>query len=45
MPARIEKLASAGFEIAQAPPGTLGSSRHALLVAPEGTQLLLATAA
>lgn len=43
MPARIAKLAEAGFEFARRPPGQLDASRHALLVAPEGTQLLLST--
>ena len=45
MPARIAKLAEAGFEFARRPPASLDASRHALLVAPEGTQLLLVTAA
>jgi catechol 2,3-dioxygenase-like lactoylglutathione lyase family enzyme len=45
MPARIAQLAGAGFEFARPPTGTLEPSRYALLVAPEGTQLLLATAA
>ena len=45
MPARIAKLAEAGFEFARHPPAALDASRHALLVAPEGTQLLLVTAA
>lgn len=44
MPARIARLAEAGFELAQRLPGNLDPARHALLVAPEGTQLLLATA-
>jgi len=43
MPARIAKLAESGFEFARRPPGQLDASRHALLVAPEGTQLLLMT--
>jgi catechol 2,3-dioxygenase-like lactoylglutathione lyase family enzyme len=43
MPARIAKLAESGFEFARRPPGQLDPSRHALLVAPEGTQLLLMT--
>ena len=43
MPARIAKLAKSGFEFARRPPGQLDASRHALLVAPEGTQLLLMT--
>ena len=45
MPARIAKLAEAGFEFARRLPAPLDASRHALLVAPEGTQLLLVTAA
>ncbi|HKX59951.1 MAG TPA: hypothetical protein VJN00_11310 [Steroidobacteraceae bacterium] len=45
MPARIAKLAEAGFEFARRMPASLDDSRHALLVAPEGTQLLLVTAA
>jgi hypothetical protein len=44
MASRIAKLAEAGFEFAGRPPGNLDPARHALLVAPEGTQLLLATA-
>jgi hypothetical protein len=44
MPSRIVKLAEAGFEFARRLPGNLDPARHALLVAPEGTQLLLATA-
>ena len=43
MSARIAKLADSGFEFARRLPGQLDASRHALLVAPEGTQLLLAT--
>jgi catechol 2,3-dioxygenase-like lactoylglutathione lyase family enzyme len=43
MPVRIGKLARTGFEFARALPGGLDPSRHALLVAPEGTQLLLTT--
>jgi len=43
MTARIAKLAEAGFEFARRLPGQLDASRHALLVAPEGTQLLLST--
>jgi hypothetical protein len=45
MPARIAKLAEAGFEFARRMPAPFDASRHALLVAPEGTQLLLVTAA
>jgi catechol 2,3-dioxygenase-like lactoylglutathione lyase family enzyme len=44
MATRIGTLASAGIEFAGRLPGDLDPSRHALLVAPEGTQLLLATA-
>jgi catechol 2,3-dioxygenase-like lactoylglutathione lyase family enzyme len=43
MPARIARLAESGFEFARRPPGQLDASRHALLLAPEGTQLLLTT--
>jgi catechol 2,3-dioxygenase-like lactoylglutathione lyase family enzyme len=43
MPARIHALADKGIEFAR-PPGKLDPSQHALLVAPEGTQFLLATA-
>jgi len=45
MPARIAKLKEAGFEFARRLPGNLDAARHALLVAPEGTQLLLTTTA
>jgi catechol 2,3-dioxygenase-like lactoylglutathione lyase family enzyme len=45
MPARIARLAADGFEFARQAPAALDASRHALLVAPEGTQLLLVTAA
>lgn len=44
MPARIAALTQAGFEMARRPPGNLDPTRHALLIAPEGTQLLLTTA-
>jgi catechol 2,3-dioxygenase-like lactoylglutathione lyase family enzyme len=44
MPERIAALADAGIEFARRPPGNLDPARHALLVAPEGTQLLLTTA-
>jgi catechol 2,3-dioxygenase-like lactoylglutathione lyase family enzyme len=44
MPARIAALAEAGIGFARRPPGNLDPARHALLVAPEGTQLLLTTA-
>jgi catechol 2,3-dioxygenase-like lactoylglutathione lyase family enzyme len=43
MPARISKLADSGFEFARRLPGQLDAARHALLLAPEGTQLLLTT--
>ncbi len=43
MSARIAALARSGIEFARRPPGGLDSSLHALLVAPEGTQLLLTT--
>lgn len=43
MPARIEQLAAAGFEFRRPLPGGLDPARHAILVAPEGTQLLLTT--
>jgi catechol 2,3-dioxygenase-like lactoylglutathione lyase family enzyme len=45
MPARIAALAAAGFGMERRPPGGLDPERHALLVAPEGTRLLLTTAA
>ncbi len=44
MPSRIAQLAEKGFDLARRLPGDLDASRHALLVAPEGTQLLLSTA-
>jgi catechol 2,3-dioxygenase-like lactoylglutathione lyase family enzyme len=44
MPARIAKLAESGFELARRLPPKLDATRCALLVAPEGTQLLLTTA-
>jgi catechol 2,3-dioxygenase-like lactoylglutathione lyase family enzyme len=43
MPERIAKLAAAGFEFARRLPGQLDAAQHALLVAPEGTHLLLST--
>jgi catechol 2,3-dioxygenase-like lactoylglutathione lyase family enzyme len=43
MPARIAKLMESGFELARRLPVCLDPSRHALLIAPEGTQLLLTT--
>lgn len=45
MPARIAKLAQSGLEFERRLPGGLDAARHAMLVAPEGTQLLLTTAA
>jgi catechol 2,3-dioxygenase-like lactoylglutathione lyase family enzyme len=44
MPARMAKLAEAGFELAQRLPGNLDTTRHGLLVAPEGTLLFLSSA-
>ncbi len=44
MPARIRALVDAGIEFERRLPGKLDPSPHALLVAPEGTQLLLTTA-
>ncbi len=43
MPARIEALRKTGIEFSHHLPGNLDSARHSLLVAPEGTQLLLTT--
>jgi catechol 2,3-dioxygenase-like lactoylglutathione lyase family enzyme len=43
MTARVAKLVEAGFEFERRLPRGLDPSRHALLVAPEGTQLLLAS--
>lgn len=43
MPERITNLVAAGFELERRLPARLDPSRHALLVAPEGTQLLLTT--
>ena len=43
MPERIAALAAAGFEFARRPPGNSDPARLAFLIAPEGTQLLLAT--
>lgn len=43
MPARAAQLAESGIELARRLPAGLDPGRHALLVAPEGTQLLLAT--
>ena len=44
MPTRIAGLVDAGFEMTRRLPGDLNPERHALLIAPEGTQLLLTTA-
>lgn len=44
MPGRIAALEQAGIEFARRTPGQLDPDRHRLLVAPEGTQLLLTTA-
>jgi catechol 2,3-dioxygenase-like lactoylglutathione lyase family enzyme len=44
MPSRIAGLTNAGFQFARRLPGSLNAARNALLIAPEGTQLLLATA-
>lgn len=44
MSARIARLGEAGFQFARRLPGGLDPAENALLVAPEGTQLLLATA-
>jgi hypothetical protein len=41
MPARIADLRDSGVEFERRPPAGLDADRHALLVAPEGTQLLL----
>jgi len=43
MPDRIAKLRESGIEFARRLPAGLDAGRHALLVAPEGTQLLLTT--
>ncbi len=43
MPERIAVLVNAGIEFARKPPGNLDPARHRLLIAPEGTQLLLTT--
>jgi catechol 2,3-dioxygenase-like lactoylglutathione lyase family enzyme len=45
MAARIAALRESGIEFAQRLPPGLDSARHALLIAPEGTQLLLITTA
>ncbi len=45
MPARIARLRDSGVEFARRPPAGLDGTQHALLVAPEGTQLLLTTSA
>jgi catechol 2,3-dioxygenase-like lactoylglutathione lyase family enzyme len=44
MPTRIAKIAEAGFEFARRLPAGIDASRHGMLIAPEGTQLLLTTA-
>jgi hypothetical protein len=43
MRARIADLRESGIEFARRPPAGLDADRHALLVAPEGMQLLLTT--
>lgn len=43
MPARIAALRESGIDFARRLPTGLDAGRHALLVAPEGTQLLLTT--
>ena len=45
MPERIARLREAGFEFARRLPAGIDADRHAILVAPEGTQLLLTTSA
>ncbi|MGQ0430551.1 MAG: VOC family protein [Gammaproteobacteria bacterium] len=45
MPARIEELRNAGLPLAKRPPAGLDPARHALLVAPEGTPMLLTVGA
>jgi len=44
MAARTARLAESGFEFERRLPGRLDPARHAMLIAPEGTQLLLTTA-
>lgn len=44
MSERVGALQAAGFKFARTLPGAPDPARHALLTAPEGTQLLLATA-
>lgn len=44
MATRIGSLGEAGFQFTRQLPGNLDPARNALLVAPEGTQFLLATA-
>ncbi len=44
MAARVRALEDTGIEFARRLPARLDPARHALLVAPEGTQLLLVTA-
>lgn len=43
MPARIAQLSASGIDLSRRMPGNPDPSRHALIVAPEGTQLLLAS--
>jgi len=43
MHTRIAELRESGIEFARRPPAGLDADRHALLVSPEGTQLLLVT--
>jgi catechol 2,3-dioxygenase-like lactoylglutathione lyase family enzyme len=43
MHTRIAELRESGIDFARRPPAALDADRHALLVAPEGTQLLLTT--
>jgi catechol 2,3-dioxygenase-like lactoylglutathione lyase family enzyme len=45
MPARIEELRNAGLRFAKRPPAGLDPARNALLIAPEGTQILLTASA
>lgn len=44
MAERIEALRARGIDFARRPPAGLDPAQHALLTAPEGTQLLLSTA-
>ncbi len=43
MHTRIAELRESGIDFARRPPAGLDAAKHALLVAPEGTQLLLTT--